>query len=469
MSIVNVNFNNIIGKIKPMHAVNNGPVKGGYEQVRSNFDDFKAAKIPYVRNHDASACFTYSAGHAVDVHWIFPNFDADVNDPASYDFYYTDLYTQTILETGAKVYYRLGSVIEHGMKKYGTIMPKDFQKWAEICEHIIRHYNEGWADGFYWNIDVWEIWNEPDGIAANGDRPNWTGNDEQFYELYKVASRHLKKCFPNLKIGGPSTSGCKPDWWKAFFEYQTADGEKSPCDFLGWHWYGNNPRDIYARAKAIRDVVDAAGYTDTETHLTEWNYLEGWTDKFVASIEAIIGIHGAAMTAAMMSVGQASALDMLMYYDARVSTCFNGMFDFYTLRPLKGYYPFKMFSALYELGNCAESSTEDFEGEKPQYRAVNDTGDLDIGTDDKNTFFATAAVNGDRHALMVTHYSYDKNERGKWVTLKMEGIRDGQVSYYLLDKDNSMYRRPLTVENGEAKVWMVEDSVILVVDYDIEN
>ena len=299
MSIVNVNFNNIIGKIKPMHAVNNGPIKGGYEQVRSNFDDFKAAKIPFVRNHDASACFTYSAGHAVDVHWIFPNFDADVNDPASYDFYYTDLYTQTILETGAKVYYRLGSVIEHGMKKYGTIMPKDFQKWAEICEHIIRHYNEGWADGFYWNIDVWEIWNEPDGIAANGDRPNWTGNDEQFYELYKVASRHLKKCFPNLKIGGPSTSGCKPDWWKAFFEYQTADGEKSPCDFLGWHWYGNNPRDIYARAQAIRDVVDEAGYTDTETHLTEWNYLEGWTDKYVASIEAIIGIHGAAMTAAM--------------------------------------------------------------------------------------------------------------------------------------------------------------------------
>ena len=78
-------------------------------------------------------------------------------------------------------------------------------------------------------------------------------------------------------------------------------------------------------------------------------------------------------------------------------------------------------------------------------------------------------MNGDRHALMVVHYSYDKNERGKWVTLNMEGIPDGQVSYYLLDKDNSMYRRPLTVENGQAKVWMVEDSAILVVDYDIEN
>ena len=96
MSIVNVNFNNITGKIKPMHAVNNGPIKGGYEQVRSNFDDFKAAKIPYVRNHDASFCSAYGGAHTVDVHMIFPDFDADVNDPASYDFYYTDKKTQKV-------------------------------------------------------------------------------------------------------------------------------------------------------------------------------------------------------------------------------------------------------------------------------------------------------------------------------------------------------------------------------------
>ena len=41
-------------------------------------------------------------------------------------------------------------------------MPKDFKKWAVICEHIIRHYTEGWADGFFYDMPYWEIWNEPD-------------------------------------------------------------------------------------------------------------------------------------------------------------------------------------------------------------------------------------------------------------------------------------------------------------------
>ena len=47
---------------------------------------------------------------------------------------------------------------------------------------------------------------------------------------------------------------------------------------------------------------------------------------------------------------QQGPMDMLMYYDARVNTSFNGLFDFYTLRPLKGYYPFKMFNERYTLG-----------------------------------------------------------------------------------------------------------------------
>ena len=42
--------------------------------------------------------------------------------------------------------------------------PKDYAKWARICEHIITHYTEGWADGFNYKITYWEIWNEPENI-----------------------------------------------------------------------------------------------------------------------------------------------------------------------------------------------------------------------------------------------------------------------------------------------------------------
>ncbi len=85
---------------------------------------------------------------------------------------------------GAKVFYRLGSKIEHWRKKHNTIPPKDFKKWAVICEHIIRHYTEGWANGFYMDIEYWEIWNEPDIPLAH--KPNWSGTDEEWIYSLKT-------------------------------------------------------------------------------------------------------------------------------------------------------------------------------------------------------------------------------------------------------------------------------------------
>ena len=52
MTVIQVNIQQILGKIKPMHAVNNGPVKAA-PGSDDNFEAFKEAKIPYVRNHDA--------------------------------------------------------------------------------------------------------------------------------------------------------------------------------------------------------------------------------------------------------------------------------------------------------------------------------------------------------------------------------------------------------------------------------
>ena len=69
-----------------------------------------------------------------------------------------------IVNAGVEPYYRLGITIEHQayIKPYHTFPPKDPEKWARICEHIIRHYTEGWADGYHYNIRYWEIWNEPE-------------------------------------------------------------------------------------------------------------------------------------------------------------------------------------------------------------------------------------------------------------------------------------------------------------------
>ena len=93
---------------------------------------------------------------------IFTDFSKDPTDPASYDFDLTDEYLRMVEAGGAKVFYRLGSKIEHWSKKYNTLPPADFHQWAIVCEHIIRHYTEGWANGFHMDIEYWEIWNEAD-------------------------------------------------------------------------------------------------------------------------------------------------------------------------------------------------------------------------------------------------------------------------------------------------------------------
>lgn len=413
MSHIKIDFTNRTRKLKPMHAVNNGPIPASeVQQTRGNFKTYKEVGFPFARNHDASFCASYGGEHTVDVHAVFPDFQKNPYDPASYDFTLTDQYLATIVDAGTEVFYRLGSKIEHWSRKYGTIVPADFHKWAVICEHIIRHFTEGWADGFHYRIRYWEIWNEPDGVKTNGDQPNWSGTAEEFYELYVVAATHLKSRFPHLMIGGPALSWTEHrEWIDGFLAALTENGQKVPLDFFSWHIYTTDPKDMVREAELIRQILDNAGYRETECHINEYNYLENWTDRFIASIEAIISERGAAFTAAAMIAAQSSPLDMLMYYDARPSA-FNGLFDFYTFRPLKGYYPFWMYSKLYKMGI--------------QTAAEADDADL----------YVIAATDTVKTAAIITYYVSDPG-----ITDTKEIVLSGVSSshrFFLLDRSHTM-------------------------------
>ncbi len=175
--LIQVDFDKVIGTIKPLNGVNRGPVAGGGRvQV---IDQQKALGLHSIRTHDSH----WPNSDVIDIHALFPDFNADPANPESFDFPLTDEYIAAILKTGAKVIYRLGETIEHTSKKRYVHPPKDDDKWAQICRGIIRHYNEGWAHGFHYGIEYWEIWNEPE------NRPvMWTGDDAQFLRLYQVAA-----------------------------------------------------------------------------------------------------------------------------------------------------------------------------------------------------------------------------------------------------------------------------------------
>ena len=182
MDKIIINSDNVVGVIKPMNAVNNGP-------VRENCEYYKELEIPYARTHDASFKADYGGERTVDITAVFPDFTKNPYDEASYDFCVTDKYLKEIEAVGTNVFYRLGQKIDHRIKKYDNKVPEDFQKWAVICEHIIRYYNYGWANGFHMNIEYWEIWNEPNlgwaGYADDSELGDWLKDKQNWTDASK--------------------------------------------------------------------------------------------------------------------------------------------------------------------------------------------------------------------------------------------------------------------------------------------
>lgn len=434
MNQLKIDFSKESGKMKPMHAVNNGPVyKFTLDQRISNLDAFKEAEIPYARTHDAAFYSTYGGEHTVDVHAIFPDFDKDVNDPASYDFPMTDEYMHVMTYAGVKPFFRLGSKIEHGVKKYGTLPPKDNQKWAEICEHIIRHYTEGWADGFKYDMEYWEIWNEPDiapDDASYVDKKCWGGTSDEFFEFFRTAATHLKKCFPRLKIGGPASVYPITEWNERFFAYMKEHAV--PLDFYSWHTYTKDPHHILTVEAEVRKMMDKYGYTEAENILNEWNYVRGWNnDDWTYSLAAEKGLKGSSFTTAVMCGSQYMPLNMLMYYDARPCGM-NGLFstDNVSVR-LKGYYPFRMFNALVKCGTALEATT------------------------DSDTLYVCAAKGKDTAAVLLTHFDDDDNAAARSVKLTLADMgfdAPVKLSYYILDEahDEEIIREEIVTGSTAA-------------------
>jgi hypothetical protein len=349
MPDISIDFSNITGAIKPVHGVNNGPVTYGALLNVSRF--YRELAIPYVRLHDTN----WPHPREVDIPQIFPDFSKDPADPASYDFRRTDDYIQSILATGAAIFYRLGVSIEHTARQYDSHPPADFAKWAQICLGIIKHYNHGWADGFQYDIRYWEIWNEPD---HGGDGTcMWSGTAAQYYDLYKVAARAIKAFDPTLKVGGFSATSNNPPFTRGFLEF--CRKETLPLDFFSWHNYYGDLLSIRRMALEYKDLLDSHGFTDAESWLNEWNTSpDDWSRVFSRTgeeqykrqtFENFRGVEAASfVTAAMLSM-QELPIDFANYYDGQPNAWFCGLFDPYGV-PQKPFYGFQTITRLVECG-----------------------------------------------------------------------------------------------------------------------
>jgi hypothetical protein len=440
MSAITVDFSVSQGKIKPLHGVDNGPV--GYGTLVDVSHYFKELAIPYVRLHDPN----WPHPREVDIPQVFPDFDADPDDPASYRFGPTDDYISRILDTGARIVYRLGVSIEHTETKYFTSPPPDFEKWAKICVGVIKHYTQGWANGMHQAVDYWEIWNEPD----IGDRM-WGGTFEQYLELYAITVKTIKAHDPTIKVGGYAVALVEDGRLSEFIDY--CREHDLPIDFLSWHRYAESPHQLITCAQIVRTLLDESGYNDTESHLNEWNYfVADWGSVFAPgqefarreAFERQKNQEGASFVAASLIVLQDQAVDVANYYDGQPSALYCGLFDYYGV-PQKTYHAFKAFRQMLNYPVRVKA----------------------VVSDQTESLYSLAAVNPETSQAAVLMSNFD----GKWseyATLDLHNLpieQDSEYRVYLLDQDHNLElveTGPITTPDPTIPVLLRRHAVALV-------
>lgn len=439
MAYVTVEDHRSLGEIRPLHGVNNGP--WGYGGLVDVSHRYRELAVPSVRLHDPN----WPHPREVDIPQVFPVADADPDDPASYDFRRTDTYIQGIRDTGAEVVYRLGTSIEHTAVKYHVHPPTDYGQWARVCQGIVRHYARGWADGMTDAVAYWEIWNEPD-ISDK----MWSGTFEQYLALYRATAPALKALDPAIKVGGYAAAWPHHENVPRFLAY--CREHALPLDFFSWHTYTRSPDQMVARARLVRDLLDAHGFCETESHLNEWNCVDfDWRLVFQRgsehyrreAFEKQKNEVGAAFCARTLTLLQDAPVDVANYYDGQPSALFCGLFDYYGV-PQKAYYAFLAFR---ELLDCCERVA------------------VTIAEDD-DSLCALAAVDRERGrgALLLTSYGGRAAEH----TVDLAGLvpAGGAVCRVrMLDRFRNLESIDcieVSAEQAEIEVQLLGDAVALV-------
>ena len=142
-----------------------------------------------------------------------------------------------------------------------------------------------------------------------------------------------------------------------------------------------------------------------------------------------------------MQVCQDGPVDMLMYYDARPNTSFNGLFDFTSFSTLPPYYAFYSWRKLRELGIRVFSSTAE-----------------------AGNIYVTAAKGEDgRMAVLVTNFSNDRNcIAPRSVDVEFKNCDIHEIRSFVTDKYKLHTETPVDIKDGKASIVMAPNSFILI-------
>ena len=397
MCIITVDVKSVIGEIKPVHSTVGVPSTSVRSEIKWKCDYYRhvsALGMPYTAFKGIGGA--YGGNLFVDVNNIFRDFGADEFNPENYDFTFTDWIVRECVSRGVKPIYRLGACKEpdHRLKAYNIYPPKDYGKFARICEHIILHYNSGWNSGYNADIKYWEIWDGPDNAREIKDNACWKGTKEEYFGFYGAVVKYLKNRFPSLLFGGYGATGFdlkdkndySTEFFRDFLKYVTAKRTKTPLDFFTWNSVSQDPETNVKVARFVRNALDGAGLTECENICGAWN--SGVADPSEIKSASVIG--------ANLIAFQHGAVSKAMYDSCNIGAPY-GLFGLRinaTSVPSYGYYVIKAFDSLYKLGAWVKAESDDKEVFALAAAGLNKAGVLVVNFSDteKETEIKTVAA-----------------------------------------------------------------------------
>lgn len=198
---------------------------------------------------------------------LFPDWAADVDDPASYNFAATDQWVEAVHSIGAEVMFTVASSIPKN-----KLPAEDVEVYGAVVEHIVRHYSQGWAGGPSTPIRIYEFGDQPDFGPLH-----FAGRPDEFYAMYKAFCEAVQRVDPTLTVGGPATAfplEADAAYREGFLTFVREDDLR--LDFFSFLWFTDgtrDPRDYRYVSDELRALLDRHGFKDTDLTLSYWNYL----------------------------------------------------------------------------------------------------------------------------------------------------------------------------------------------------
>src|SRR5690348_5134774 len=155
-------------------------------------------------------------------------------DELIYSFFNSDRIFDFLLSIGMKPFVELSfmpAALASGnatvFRYKGNITPpRDYAGWKTLIRKLVGHWMQRYGAG---EVRDWffEVWNEPN-LARF-----WTGNQSDYFRLYKHTAEAIKDVDSALKVGGPATANNA--WVVDFLGF--CDENRVPVDFVSTHHY----------------------------------------------------------------------------------------------------------------------------------------------------------------------------------------------------------------------------------------